>query len=70
MLDDFSRFILAWMLCTTMKVADVTETLDLALATSGLDLANAISRPRLLSDYELAIFQQNRPIAEVARCPT
>jgi putative transposase len=47
MLDDFSRFILAWTLYTTMKVAGVTDTLDLALATSGLDLANAISRPRL-----------------------
>jgi transposase InsO family protein len=35
MLDDFSRFILAWTLCRTMKCADVTETLDPALATSG-----------------------------------
>jgi transposase InsO family protein len=49
-LDDFSRFILAWKLCTMMKVADVTKTLDLALAASGLDAANIINRPRLLSD--------------------
>ena len=28
-LDDFSRYIIAWKLCTTMKVGDVTETLDL-----------------------------------------
>ena len=34
-LDDFSRFIVAWKLCTTMKVADVTETVDLALSTAG-----------------------------------
>jgi transposase InsO family protein len=27
-LDDFSRYIVAWKLCTTMAVADVTATLD------------------------------------------
>ena len=31
MLDDFSRYIIAWKLCTTMKAEDVTDTLDLAL---------------------------------------
>jgi putative transposase len=36
-LDDFSRFIVAWKLCATMRASDVTETLDLALAASGLD---------------------------------
>jgi transposase InsO family protein len=36
-LDDFSRFIVAWKLCVTMKAQDVTATLDLALAASGLD---------------------------------
>jgi len=36
-LDDFSRYIIAWKLCTTMKVGDVTETLDLAPQASGLD---------------------------------
>ena len=30
-LDDFSRYILAWKLRTTMTAADVTETLRLAL---------------------------------------
>jgi IstB-like ATP binding protein/Integrase core domain len=30
-LDDFSRYIIAWKLCSTMKVEDVTATLDLAL---------------------------------------
>ena len=34
-LDDFSRFIVAWKLCATMKAKDVTATLDLALAASG-----------------------------------
>jgi len=36
-LDDFSRLIVAWKLCATMQATDVTETLDLALAASGLD---------------------------------
>ena len=31
-LDDFSRYIVAWKLCTTMQASDVTATLDLALA--------------------------------------
>ena len=38
-LDDFSRYIVAWKLCTTMKAADVTATLDLALRASGLEKA-------------------------------
>ena len=28
-LDDFSRYIVAWKLCTTMKAEDVTSTLEL-----------------------------------------
>jgi putative transposase len=49
-LDDFSRFIVAWKLCATMKAQDVTATLDRALAASGLDQMNVVPRPRLLSD--------------------
>ena len=49
-LDDFSRYIIAWKLCTTMKASDVTETLELALKASGLSRANVRHRPRLLSD--------------------
>jgi putative transposase len=49
-LDDFSRYIVAWKLCTTMKAEDVTATLDLALHASGLDQAKPADRPRLLSD--------------------
>ena len=49
-LDDFSRYIIAWKLCSTMKAEDVTDTLELALAASGLDQANVSCRPRLLSD--------------------
>jgi transposase InsO family protein len=49
-LDDFSRYIIAWKLCTTMKADDVTATLELALDASGLDKARVLHRPRLLSD--------------------
>ena len=49
-LDDFSRYILAWKLCTNMRAEDVTATLDLALQASGLDQAMLADRPRLLSD--------------------
>jgi putative transposase len=49
-LDDFSRYIIAWKLCTTMKAEDVTATLDLALKASALDRARVVHRPRLLSD--------------------
>ena len=49
-LDDFSRYIVAWKLCTTMKAEDVTCTLELALQASGLDQINVAHRPRLLSD--------------------
>jgi transposase InsO family protein len=31
-LDDFSRYIIAWKLCANMRAEDVTDTLDLALA--------------------------------------
>ena len=49
-LDDFSRYIVAWKLCTTMAASDVTATLELALQASELDHAEVDGRPRLLSD--------------------
>jgi len=49
-LDDFSRYVVAWKLCTTMRAGDVTDTLELALNASGLTTANVVHRPRLLSD--------------------
>ena len=49
-LDDFSRYIVAWKLCTTMAAADVTDTLQLALQASGLSQSDFDQRPRLLSD--------------------
>ena len=41
-LDDFSRYIIAWKLCTIMKAEEVTETLNLALAAS-TSTSNAVS---------------------------
>ena len=49
-LDDFSRYIIAWKLCSGMAASDVQDTLNLALEASGLDEVNVIHRPRLLSD--------------------
>ena len=53
-LDDFSRYIIAWKLCTTMAAADVTATLDRALQASGLDQTARQSAP--------APAQRQRPI--------
>ena len=49
-LDDYSRYIISWKLCTTMKARDVTDTLDMALSASGCDQAMVVQKPRLLSD--------------------
>jgi putative transposase len=49
-LDDFSRYIIAWRLCSTMRAEDVTDTLDMALQASGYEHAQGIHKPRLLSD--------------------
>jgi transposase InsO family protein len=49
-LDDYSRYILAWTLPTTMQATDVMATLDLARAHAGVDRVCVVHRPRLLSD--------------------
>ena len=49
-MDDYSRYILAWRLCSTMSTQDVTATLDDAIAVSGVDHVYVRHRPRLLSD--------------------
>jgi len=49
-LDDFSRYILAWKLTATMATTDVQDTLQLALDKTGLDHVLVEHRPRLLSD--------------------
>ena len=49
-LDDYSRFIVAWRLCTSMSASDVADTLDDALCFTGLDQVKVRHKPRLLSD--------------------
>ena len=75
-LDDYSRYIIAWKLCTTMKANDVTDTLELALQASGCDQAKVAHKPRLLSDNgpcyisgELAKFLNNKEIGHVRGAP-
>jgi putative transposase len=46
-MDDFSRYILAWRLCQTMSAREVTATLKEALKMAGLAQKH---RPNLLSD--------------------
>ena len=45
-LDDYSRYIIAWKLCTNMKSRDVTDTLELALQASGCDQVHVAHKPR------------------------
>ena len=75
-LHDYSRYIIAWKLCTTMKVGDVTDTLDLALQASGCDRATVLHKPRLLSDNgssyisgELADWLEDRQMDHVRGAP-
>lgn len=49
-LDDFSRYILAWRLAPTMAATDVQETLQLAVDLTGIEHVRVKHRPRLLSD--------------------
>ena len=75
-LDDFSRYIVAWKLCTTMKAEDVTATLEMARDAAGLDKARVLHRPRLLSDNgssyisdDLAKWLQRHDMAHVRGAP-
>ena len=75
-LDDYSRYIIAWKLCTTMRADDVTDTLKLALAASGCDSAKLVHKPRLLSDNgssyissDLAEWLKDRGMAHVRGSP-
>ena len=58
--DDFSRYVSAWKLCTTMTSRDVTATLALALQASGCDQADAVHKPRLRSDNGSSYILGNR----------
>lgn len=49
-LDDYSRYIIAWKLTTNMAADDVKKTLDVAIETTGVNEIKVKHRPRLLSD--------------------
>jgi putative transposase len=57
-LDDYSRFILAWRLAATMGSSDVEETLNLAVAKTGVQHIKVKHRPRLLSDNGSAFISE------------
>ena len=75
-LDDYSRYIIAWKLCSTMRTSDVTETIELALAASGCDQTVVQHKPRLLSDNgscyisgELAEWMQKQEMEHIRGAP-
>jgi len=75
-LDDYSRYVIAWKLCTNMSTSDVTDTLKLALQASGCDQVNVRHRPRLLSDNgpsyisgELAVWLGDKGMDHVRGAP-
>jgi transposase InsO family protein len=76
LLDDFSRYVIAWRLCTTMKAEDVTATLEQALVGSGFVSANVKHGPRLLCDNgssyianDLAAWMDDRQMKHVRGAP-
>ena len=75
-LDDYSRYIVSWKLCTNMRAEDVTDTLDLALKASGCDQVHVVHKPRLLSDNgssyvsgDLAAGQRHEALSRCAVSP-
>lgn len=75
-LDDYSRYIISWKLCTNMRAEDVTDTLDLALQASGCDQVHVVHKPRLLSDNgssyvsgDLAAWLQSKDIKHSRGAP-
>jgi transposase InsO family protein len=49
-LDDYSRYIITWKLTPSMGASDVQDTLDQAIAQTGVQSVAVRHRPRLLSD--------------------
>jgi putative transposase len=54
-LDDYSRFIVAWRLCSSMSARDVQDTLDDAINFTGLDQVKVKHKPRLLRDAPVEV---------------
>lgn len=57
-LDDFSRYILAWRLSPTMMSSDAQATLEQAVLTTGVSQVKVEYRPRLLSDNGAAFVSE------------
>ena len=75
-LDDYSRYIIAWRLSSSMGSDDVEETLKMALDKAGLETARVRHRPRLLSDNgpaylskDLATFLHRKQMDHVRGAP-
>jgi putative transposase len=75
-LDDYSRYVVAWRLCARMSTQDVTDTLNEALSLTGLDTMKVRHKPRLLSDNgpcyvstELASFLKEKGMTQTRGRP-
>ena len=75
-LDDYSRFILAWYLAATMTANDVKITLDRAIEKTGIHQIQVKHKPRLLSDNgpsylskELKDYLEDRQIGHTRGAP-
>ena len=71
-LDDYSRYIIIWKLCSTMKAKDVKDTSDKAFIRSNIDEKTA----KLLSEnsffyvsHELADYLENKNMQHVRGRP-
>jgi len=58
-LDDYSRYILAYKLSPTMNAQDAEDTLKIALAKAEIDKVKVYHKPRLLSDNGPAYHSAN-----------
>ncbi len=75
-LDDYSRYILAWKVCKTMGASDVEDTLEIARAKADLDHVRVRQHPRLLSDNgpcylsgQLKKYLKRKDIAHIRGAP-
>ena len=75
-LEDYSRYILAYKLSPTMNAQDAEDTLKIALAKAEIDKVKVYHKPRLLSDNgpayhsaDLAQFLKERRIDHIHGAP-
>jgi len=75
-LDDYSRYIIAWKLTASMTATDVKETLDEAVKNTGIKQIKVRHRPRLLSDngpcylsHELKSYLEKQGMAHTRGAP-